>query len=190
MLCFYPAVTHYAVIYQNFALGIGMLVLLILVAAALLPGRSKWLVAAVLPLLLLVPVDPGILLFCPPVIINVLGCGFFGMSLREGREPVISRIARLERGELPAELAQYTRRLTWIWTVFFALMALLSILLAAFAPLTVWSLFSNLVNYLLVGFLFFGEFVYRRIRYRHYHHAPPFQVIRSIWDKGAARLKS
>ena len=188
MLCIYPTVTHYAVIRQNFALGMGMLVVLILVAAVLLPGKSKWLAAAVLPLLL-VPVDPVILLFFPPVIINMLGCGLFALSLRGGREPVISRIARLERGELPAELALYTRRLTWMWTVFFALMTLLSGLLAVVAPLVVWSWFTNLVNYLLVGLLFFGEFVYRRVRYRNYHHASPFQVIRSIWDKGAARLK-
>lgn len=188
MLCFYPAVTHYAVIYQNFALGMGMLVLLILVAAVLLPGKIKWLAVAVLPLLI-IPVDPAILLFFPPVIINMLGCIMFALSLRQGREPVISRIARLERGELPAELGSYTRRLTWIWTVFFALMTLLSVLLAVAAPLVVWSWFANLINYLLVGILFFGEFVYRRIRYRNYHHASPFQVIRSIWDKGAARLK-
>ncbi len=39
------------------------------------------------------------------------------MTLAPGREPRIASFARLERGgELPSDLADYTRRLTWLWT--------------------------------------------------------------------------
>ena len=184
----YPALSHYAVTRGYYGLAIGALLILLICIGASLPGRARWLLAVPVALLaILYFVEPRQLLFVPPVLINLLGGALFAASLRRGREPVISRIARLERGELSNELAAYTRRLTWIWTFFFALMALLCVLLALSAPLPVWSLFANFINYLLVALLFFGEFVYRRIRYRHYRHASPFQVIRRMWDEAVAK---
>ena len=186
MLCGYPALTHYAVTHQQFGLALGALFVVIIFVAMCLSGKAGWLIAAFL-LLLLIPVELKTLLYFPPIVINLLGCWLFARSLQNGSAPVISQIARLERGELTSELAVYTRRLTWIWAVFFAVMAFISAYLAAFAPLAVWSLFTNLINYLLVGLLFFGEFAYRRIRYRHYRHASPFQVIRRMWDEAVAK---
>lgn len=183
----YPALSHYAVTRGCYGLAIGALLVLLTGIGVCVPGRARWLLAAPVPLLaILYFVEPHQLLFVPPVLINLLGGVLFAASLRRGGEPVISRIARLERGELNAELAAYTRRLTWIWTFFFVLMVLLCVLLALSAPLPVWSLFANFINYLLVGLLFFGEFVYRRRRYTQYVHASPLRVIRRIWDEVAA----
>jgi uncharacterized membrane protein len=184
----YPALSHYAVTHERYDLAVGALLTLLICIGACLPGRARWLLAVPVPLLaILYFVEPRQLLFVPPVLINLLGGALFAASLRRGREPVISRIARLDRGELSNELAVYTRRLTWIWTFFFAFMVLLCVLLALSAPLPVWSLFANIINYLLVGLLFFGEFVYRRLRYSHYVHASPLRVILRIWDEAAAR---
>ena len=186
MLCGYPALTHYAVTHQQFGLALSALFAIIIFVALCLSGKAGWLIVAFLPLLLL-PVELKTLLYFPPIVINLLGCWLFARSLRKGGAPVISQIARLERGELTTELAVYTRQLTWIWAVYFLVVALISAYLAVFAPLAVWSLFTNLINYLLVGLLFFGEFAYRRIRYRDYRHASPFEVIRRMWNEVAAK---
>jgi len=116
-----------------------------------------------------------------PLAVNLALCVLFGRTLAPGREPMIARFARLERGAaLPPDLARYTRRLTVAWTGFFALMAAVSASLAAWGSVTAWSLFTNVINYLLVAAFFVGEYVYRRLRYRHYEHLSPIELIRRL----------
>src|SRR5262245_33412566 len=116
-----------------------------------------------------------------PLLVNLSLCALFGRTLLGGREPMIARFARLERGgDLPPDLVLYARRLTWIWTAFFALMAATSLGLALWGTVTAWSLFTNVVNYLLVALLFAGEYAWRRFRFRHYHHASPREILRRL----------
>lgn len=116
---------------------------------------------------------PQLLVFLPPVAINLAIGVFFASTLVSGREPRIARYARLERGaSLPDDIARYTRRLTWLWSAWFFVAAALSIVLAVAAPLPVWSAFTNVVNYVCVATLFVGEYAYRRIRFRQHVHAP------------------
>lgn len=145
-----------------------------------LPARLAWL-GALAALAALWKFAPALLVFLPPAAINVAFGIYFASTLRAGREPRIARFARLERdATLPADLAAYTRRLTWIWTVLFFASAAAGLLLAAFAPLTVWSTFANLVSYLLVAGLFAGEYAWRRWRYREYRHAPLHALLRIV----------
>lgn len=97
-----------------------------------------------------------------------------------GRVPLIARFAMMEQGTLSAELASYTRTLTWLWTLLFAGAAAASLLLALSGNRDAWSLFTNLINYLLVALLFLGEFVYRRLRFRSYQHQSPLQLLRNV----------
>lgn len=127
---------------------------------------------------------PALLLFAPPVLINALLAFVFGASLRSGREPVISVFARMEQGALPAELAGYTRLLTWIWTGLFTVMAGIALALALFGSLALWSTFTNLVAYALVAALFVGEYVYRRWRYRQYRHATLIELAANVRSAG------
>jgi len=116
-----------------------------------------------------------------PLGVNLALCWLFGRTLAAGREPMIARFARLERGgDLPGDLARYARTLTLVWTVFFATMAATSLALAAWGPLAAWSLFTNVVNYALVALFFVGEYVVRRIRFRHYRHPTPIEVVRRL----------
>lgn len=127
-------------------------------------------------------IAPAALVYAPPVVFNLALCAFFGATLCAGREPMISRFARIERGaSLPADLAKYTRILTVMWTAFFALAAGISISLALWANKMAWSLFTNLANYLLVLLFLACEYVYRRFRYRHYHHASPTEFVRRMF---------
>ena len=179
----YPPVTHYALSHGAISLALGMLACLALyVLISLLPANPfKWLLLAILPgLLLLPPMDLHWLLYLPPILINLALCWLFGRTLKSGGRPMISRFAELEHGQLMPDLATYTRWLTWIWTGFFLVMALVSFLLAAFASENAWAMFTNVINYLLVATLFAAEYVYRLVRYRHYKHDSPLQLIRRI----------
>lgn len=120
------------------------------------------------------------LLYVPPVAINLVLCWLFGRTLVRGRVPLIARFAMIEQGTLTPELERYTRTLTWIWTLLFAAAAAISAALALSGSRDAWSLFTNLLNYLAVAFLFLGEFVYRRLRWRHYRHHSPLQLLRNV----------
>ena len=130
---------------------------------------------------------PFVLLYAPPILIDIALASVFGATLRPGRDPLISRFARIEQGALPAELDCYTRLLTWIWTVLFAAMAATALALALFGSLAAWSIFTNLVAYALVAALFVGEYAYRRVRYRQYRHATLFGLVANVRNAGVLR---
>jgi len=100
-------------------------------------------------------------LYLPPVLINIALMVLFGKTLLAAATPLVTRVACLWRGPLDPAVALYTRRVTIAWTVFFALMALESIGLALFAPLQIWSLFTNLLNYVFVLLFFVIEYQLR-----------------------------
>ena len=163
-------------------------------ALALLATLAAYIVASLCfrhPLRWLVPPAAGVavfwasppvawLLFVPPIVINAMLAWLFGRTLVHGRVPLIARFAQIEQGTLSAELAIYTRTLTWLWTLLFIAAALLSSALAMSGHRDAWSLFTNFINYLLVGALFLGEFAYRRRRFPNYRHHSPLQLLRNV----------
>jgi uncharacterized membrane protein len=175
----YPATAHFA--RPATALALLATLLAYIVATILIKHPARWLapVAAAGVFFLFQPEAPWVL-YVPPVAINLALCWVFGRTLAAGRVPLIARFAMLEQGTLTGELAAYTRALTWLWTLLFAGAALASALLALSGNRDAWSLFTNLVNYLLVAALFLGEFVYRRLRFRNYRHQSPFQLLQNV----------
>jgi uncharacterized membrane protein len=123
-------------------------------------------------------------MFVPPVASFALFLWFFGRTLRGGREPLVTAIARFMHGTIGPNVERYTRRVTAAWCVFFAAMAAASIALAAFAPVAVWSFFSNVLSYPLVGLMFAGEYAIRRRRFPDYRHVPPGVLVRRIAEAG------
>jgi uncharacterized membrane protein len=118
-----------------------------------------------------------LVLFLPPIAINIGLALFFASTLSSGREPLISWFARVERGGLAPDLKVYTRCLTWIWVGFFLTMAAVSLVLAVTGPRMAWAWFTAVGNYLCVGMLFVGEYAYRRVRFSHYEHASPLRLL-------------
>ncbi len=105
----------------------------------------------------------------------------FGTTLRQGSEPLISRVARhLEGGELSRSLAAYNRNVTLAWTVFFAAQLLISALLYAFAPLPAWSLFINVLNAPLIALMFAVEYVIRVWRHPAHARQPVARVVEAF----------
>lgn len=128
--------------------------------------------------------------YFPPVIFNLVMLAIFANTLLPGREPLITMLHRQAVNKIiDSTIAAYTRRLTWIWACLFAAMALESVVLAIIAPLSVWSLFTNFLNYVFVVALLVGEYFYRIVRYRNHTHPPLVQFLlnlaRADWMKSS-----
>ena len=143
VFCAYPLLNHAAAVSGEprwAALGVALVAWGL--ASGSLGAVSSVLVTAatLVPALWLAGRFPGVLLYTPPVVINLALCVLFARTLRPGREPLITGFARLGRGgQLAPDLARYTRTLTLAWACFFVLMATISITLAVTGPLAVWS---------------------------------------------------
>ncbi len=106
----------------------------------------------------------------------------FAATLRRGATPLISALAARVHRTLTPAMAVYTRHVTQAWVVYFAAMAVLSLLLYGFAPFDAWAVFANLVTPLAVAAMFIGEY---RLRYR-WH--PEFE--RTSWRDAVAAYRA
>jgi uncharacterized membrane protein len=178
----YPAAAHFARPATTLAL-LGVLGAYVL-GTLFVRHPARWLLPASAATLFLVEPEGEWLLYVPPLAINLALCWLFGRTLVGGRVPLIARFALMEQPALSDELARYTRTLTWLWTLLFAACAAVSLALALSGNRDAWSLFTNLVNYLLVAALFLGELAYRRVRFPRYRHASPLQLLRNVRRSG------
>lgn len=102
----------------------------------------------------------------PHLVTNLFLMWVFARTLKNGREPLITTIARRVHSSLQPELESYTRNVTIAWSLFFAAQVIVSMTLFSFAPLDVWSTFINLLNGPSVVLMFVLEYTYRVLRYR------------------------
>jgi uncharacterized membrane protein len=116
---------------------------------------------------------------------NLFLMWFFGHTLFGGREPLISRIARLINGKDYPEVAAYTRNVTVAWTLFFAMQVIVSALLYAFASITAWSFFINVMNLPLLGMMFGVEYLYRIVAHSDHPRASIWRAI-EVYSKDLA----
>jgi uncharacterized membrane protein len=174
----YPLTLHFGISAGSTTLGIIILCLLFLLVGIDLIIKSDlsgWLLL-LLGLLLLAcqvsyPAAAMMMLFLPPIAINLLLGFVFARTLRKGSMPLISIFAQIAHGhELDAIALRYTRTLTQVWLGVFISFALLSLLLAIFAPLEIWSLFTNFIFYILMVLLFLIEYQVRIRRLSHLKH--------------------
>jgi uncharacterized membrane protein/3-hydroxymyristoyl/3-hydroxydecanoyl-(acyl carrier protein) dehydratase len=187
----YPLLAHAASVFESRALTLASVA--VLAAAALGPTlaqRRRWTFiaapAAALAIYGLARLDAvALVLFAPPVLLNAWLAWLFGHTLARGNTPLIERLVRLlQPPGLPFEpgVIAYARRLTGFWTALFLLLGTTNLVLAALAtpgglleaaglaapvavPLETWSLFANVINYLVVAAVFLLEFGYRRRRF-------------------------
>lgn len=172
----YPLLVHLAVWLELPELK--LLALLVLALGLLLPGlrqgnRFTWglFLLSLVMISVIGYMDVAIyLLYLPPVAIPLLLWGVFFRGLLPGGVPLVTDIAEQVHGSLPDPLRRYTRSVTQMWAIFFAVMALWSALLPWLATITLWSLFTNFINYILAALLFVMEYIYRKWRFRDYDH--------------------
>jgi uncharacterized membrane protein len=96
------------------------------------------------------------------VAIHILLALSFGLTLRRGVQPLISRVADRVHGGLTPAMERYTRKVTAAWTIYFGAMAALSMGLYAGAPFAVWALFANLLTPVALTLMFVGEYLLRK----------------------------
>ena len=120
-----------------------------------------------------------VLLFMP-VIVSLYLLWTFSASLRD-RMPMIEKFARIVEDDLPDFTIPYCRKVTIVWCVFLAANALCVLILALVAPIEWWALYSGLISYFLVGAIFVGEFVVRKIWFRHFGNGPIDQAFNRIF---------
>jgi uncharacterized membrane protein len=104
-------------------------------------------------------------LYLPSLLIPCMMLAGFAPSLLPGREPLITRIAESISGPLSPQQRRYTRGVTWVWTVTLLGILLITLALLLFWSAEAWSLFANFISYLVLGALFAGEYLVRRLRF-------------------------
>jgi len=109
---------------------------------------------------------PVIIFGLPHLVTNLFLMWLFARTLKDGREPLITSIARRVHGSLKPELEIYTRRVTYAWSLFFLLQVVVSLGLYIFASLQTWSMYINVLSVPLVILMFVCEYTYRVLRYR------------------------
>ena len=159
-----PLAIHIAII--NGLTAVALLILLL--ALVLLVSRS-WKQRTMLGLISVGTVaslstaglSEQLLLYAMPILINIGLAIFFGQSLLANRTPVITRFATLLREEMDPRVIVYTHHVTQLWTIFFIVLTIESLLLALYAPIEIWSLFANFLNYIFTALFFTGEYYFR-----------------------------
>lgn len=129
----------------------------------LMPRWSLLLIPCVL--LALLALRPVLAVQAYPPLVSLCLAATFAWSL--ARPPTaIERIARLTSPDLSPDGIAYTRTVTKVWTAFFVANAAIASACAIWFPVAVWTLWTGLVSYLLIGALIAGEVGVRRWRAR------------------------
>jgi uncharacterized membrane protein len=100
--------------------------------------------------------------------VNAALLAAFGYSLAVPPS-MVERLARLREPQLPDAAVAYTRRVTQVWCGFFAVNGALALGTALWASPAVWSLYTGVIAYLLMGLLGGAEYVVR-MRFKRLHH--------------------
>jgi uncharacterized membrane protein len=103
-----------------------------------------------------------------PVLVNAVMLGGFGYSLAT---PVsaVERMARMRGQAFPQAAQDYMRVVTQVWCGFFIVNGAIALWTALWASDAVWSLYTGVISYALMGALFCGEYLVR-LRFKRMHH--------------------
>ena len=119
-----------------------------------------------------IPAEAGLLAVSgvTHVAINAMLLGVFAATLAPGRTPLVVAMGRRLDPHFTPAIARYARGVTWVWCSFFAGQIIVSGLLLAVAPRTVWSFFVNILDLPLVAAVFVIEDRVRRWRFPGHPH--------------------
>jgi uncharacterized membrane protein len=187
----YPVAAHVAALSGRptlIAASIGLLVVLVLLPGLIRRRAVAWIALAIAGYGLYTAVVAGkglSLLLLPPVLLNGIMAWLFGRTLMRGETPLIERAARAMRGPgavISPQVIAYARGVTRAWTGLFVVLAAVDLVLAVLAspgglllaagldppvtvPIGAWSLFANVLSYVLIAATFGIEFVIRGRRF-------------------------
>lgn len=188
LIIFYPIVTHFSVAIGDPKPSLLLLLIGVLMICVGLIHNHKYLSSAytlfgALGVYFTAKfsfTDPFTILYIPPLIVSVFLVWLFGRSLIGDRLSIISEVAKAYHGELPPQLAIYTRRLTLTWAVYFALFAISVFYLGFVSQGSRWSFYINLVNYVIIATLLVGEYLLRISLFKDLEHPSFIGFIRLL----------
>lgn len=128
------------------------------------------------------------MLLAPPLLVNVGAMFLFGLTLLPGRVPLITRFSRYDRQqtESPA-VDRHTRRLTELWTGYFAAVAVSTTLLAAAGNFVAASWIVTVLSPIGSAVLFLAEHLYRYLRKDIFGQASIVRTLRLVAQPDAWR---
>ncbi|MBC3831969.1 hypothetical protein H8K33_10650 [Undibacterium amnicola] len=103
-----------------------------------------------------------------PVLVNLAFLIAFAYSLSTPQS-MVERFARITEPDLPDVAVRYTRNVTKVWCAFFVFNGSMALITAIWASQEIWTLYTGVVSYLLMGSLFVIEYLVR-IRFKRRHH--------------------
>ena len=182
---FYPLIVHLSVVYQVPFVIACLMPLFYFILARPFSGTQRQITvkSAIFLLFCLIALfsyyylDHSII-YLPPILMISLILYPFVRSVMPGRTPLISRFYQLtEQANEPAVIS-YTTKLTWIWIALIALLLLSTVVLTFSAPLEIWSLFTNFINYMLLLALLFLEWLFRIAWFKRW--ISPVKIVRQL----------
>jgi len=206
----FPLLAHASAVTRSLSLATTAVACLVLLLAWPLRARPPAFVgvlvaAATLLALLWRAGNAHLPLMLPPVLFNAALGLYFARSLAPGRMPLIERIVRaLNDGQVRhPDVPAYARRLTAMWAVLLLGLAVINAVLGLLAtpegllhsfgftpwpavPLALWSLFANLLNYLIVAVVFLGEYAWRQRRFPEHDYGGFIGFLRRVAGLGPA----
>jgi uncharacterized membrane protein len=115
-----------------------------------------------------------------PAVVWLVLFWMFGRSLAPGREPVVTAIARICHGSIDEAIVRYTRKVTVLWSAFFAGVSAGLGALAATLPPGQWPLIANLAMLPLAALVFAAEYFVRHRRFPDQERIPPIEMVRRL----------
>lgn len=111
----------------------------------------------------------------------------FGRTLAAGSTPMVTAFASLVHRTMSPVLLAYTRGVTWAWTIYFAAIAAISLVLFWLAPIAIWSAFANLVTPVLLVLMFTAEYAVRCWMLPPEDRAGPIEAIQAYREHSSRR---
>lgn len=129
------------------------------------PDGRPWLIGlavAAMILVILLAWNVGLAVLAYPVVISLTVAAIFGASLL-WPPTIVERFARMREPELTPAAIAYLRGVTQVWLLFLLANAAIAAALGLWGSLHLWTLWTGLVSYLLMGALFLGELAWRHL---------------------------
>ncbi|EAM7299168.1 DNA gyrase subunit B [Salmonella enterica subsp. enterica serovar Give] len=96
-----------------------------------------------------------------PVVVNLVMLAVFGGSLWTAM-PLVERLARLRKPNLPPAGMRYTRKVTVVWCGFFTGNGAMALFTVLHGDMHLWTLWNGMVAYILMGTLMATEWLVRQ----------------------------
>ena len=185
----YPIVTHLATVSGQSGYKLFALLLVIIAIALRAMVTHQWrtvFVSGILMCGVYLVWSYGLInwiTYTTPVLIPLMLLGIFGATLLPGKTPLVTAIGEAARGTLDVSMRQYTRRVTWIWTLTFIFLTTEAIILTLLDHELAWSWLINVVNPALLVTIFVGEFIYRKHRFPNHRHPKFMEYLNIVNNK-------